>query len=69
MTKDFFLQKSKNIGSLIIFLSNKCNYEYLNYLNERVPEEIIHKPIAERVYYYLNGIQQQLLCICGEHLG
>lgn len=53
---------NKNIGSLCLFLKNKKNKDYLDYLNQVVSFEI---PMSEKVYYFVNDISSRLLCECG----
>ncbi len=50
-----------NIGSLCLFLKNKKNKEYLDYLNSVVNFDL---SISEKVYYFVNGISDRLLCEC-----
>jgi hypothetical protein len=54
---------NSNIGSLCIFLNNKKNIEYLNYLNSVVTFDL---SISEKVYYFVNNIKEELLCECGK---
>lgn len=63
-----FKKMSGNIGSLCIFLQNKKNIDYLNYLNDNIPVEILDFKISEKVYYYLNDIKEIRLCSCGKPL-
>ena len=58
---------NRNIGSLCIFLKNVKNIEYMNYINSNIPN-ISDKSISEKVYYFINKIDNKLLCECGEHL-
>jgi hypothetical protein len=64
---DYFLNKSKNIGSFVSFLNNNKNKEYLDYLNNSIPIEIVDRTIPEKIWYLLNNSELQL-CNCGEHL-
>jgi hypothetical protein len=68
MNKEFFIERSNNIGSLTFFLSRPVNIEYLDYLNSNIPRSIIDRQISEKVYYFLNNIENVLLCKCNEHL-
>jgi hypothetical protein len=56
-----------NIGSLCLFLSNKKNEEYLNYLDNNIPIEVGYRKLSEKIYYFVNDINKVQLCICGEH--
>jgi len=68
MDKEFFISRSSNIGSLVLFLNNPKNNLYLNYLSENIPQEISTRSISERIYYFLNDIKVILNCDCGYHL-
>lgn len=54
---------NKNIGSLCLFLKNKKNKDYLDYLNSVVNFDL---NTSEKVYYFVNNISEILLCECGE---
>lgn len=66
--RDFFISKLENIGSLVLFLKNKKNIEYLSYLNNQIPSDIIDRSIQEKIWYYVNDIETIQNCICGNHL-
>jgi len=68
MKKKLITEKAnKNIGSLCLFLKNIKNVEYLNEINSNVPVEILGRKLSEKIYYYVNNINELQLCICGEH--
>lgn len=58
----------KNIGSLSLFLNNKKNHDYLDYLNNNIPSGVLNFKISEKVYYLINNINHVLLCSCGDPL-
>lgn len=58
----------KNIGSLCLFLKNKNNIDYLNYLNNSLSNELIHLDISEKLFYFRNNINSLLKCFCGKKL-
>lgn len=58
----------KNIGSLCLFLKNINNNIYLNYLNDNIPKGLSERNLSERIYYFVNNLNELLLCDCGEHL-
>lgn len=60
-------EKSNNIGALSSFLKNDKNKEHLDYLNNNIPPEIIGFNISEKVYYFINNIQNLILCDCGNY--
>ena len=66
--RDDILNMTGNIGSLCLFLKNKKNISYLNYINENIPDEVINFKLSEKVYYFVNGIKSIQLCDCGEPL-
>ena len=55
---------NRNIGSLALFLKNKKNLKYLNYIDNIIPDNI--STISEKVYYFINNINELLLCECGD---
>jgi hypothetical protein len=57
-----------NIGGLCIFLKNKKNIEYLNFIKDNIPNAIHNRKLSEMVYYFVNNIKDILLCDCGKHL-
>ncbi|NBO23265.1 hypothetical protein EBU94_08015, partial [bacterium] len=59
-------EKSKNIGSLVGFL--KKNLDFLNFIENSIPKEIQSRTLSEKVFYFLNEINEPLACKCGEHL-
>lgn len=68
MDKQFFMDKSNNIGSLVLYLNNPNNISYVEYLNQNIPSEIIDRSLAEKIWYLINEPKNIQLCICGEHL-
>ncbi len=66
--RDDILNMIGNIGSLCLFLKNKKNSTYLNYLNENIPDEAIDLKLSEKVYYFVKEIKSIQLCDCGEPL-
>jgi hypothetical protein len=62
--RDVIISKSKNIGSLCLFLNSKRNEDYLIYLFDNTPDSPI---LPERVYCLVNNISEIPLCICGEN--
>lgn len=67
--RDFIIDRANNnIGSLCIFLKSTKNSDYLEYLNRSLPDFVLERSLSEKVYYFVNGITEPLLCICGEHL-
>lgn len=58
---------NKNIGSLSLFLLNEKNKDYLEYLNNNIPSEILHLKVSEKLYYLINDLKELLLCECGQH--
>jgi hypothetical protein len=61
---DIISKKVNNIGSLCFFLSR--NKDVLDFIDSKIPIGL--KIISEKVYYYLNNIQQVRLCGCGNAL-
>lgn len=59
---------NKNIGSLCLFLKNKVNKEYLEVIELNTPDEIKDRMLSEKIYYFVNDIQEIQLCNCKEHL-
>ena len=49
---------NRNIGSLALFLKNKKNLKYLNYIDNIIPDNI--STISEKVYYFINNINELL---------
>ena len=68
MDKQFFINKSKNIGSFVSFLRNPKNIKYLNFLNNSININLINRSIPEKLWYYINSVNDIPLCICGEYL-
>lgn len=65
--RDEIVKKSNNIGALSSFLKNDKNKEYLDYIDNNIPSEIIDSSISEKVYYFINDIKKPILCDCGNH--
>jgi hypothetical protein len=66
--KEKILDGIKNVGSLCLFLNNKKNKEYLDYLNENIPHEVKDFKLSEKIYYFIKGINEIQLCDCGDPL-
>jgi hypothetical protein len=60
--------KTKNIGSLILFLKNDKNREYLDFININTPEFLKSEDLVLKIYYLVNDIQKPMLCKCGKKL-
>jgi len=65
---DLIREKSKNIGSLVLFLKNPKNIEYLDIINNSVPIEILDESLVIKIWYYINDIKHVLVCECGSVL-
>lgn len=59
-------EKSTNIGALINFITKRK--EFLEFINQNTPTEILERQLSEKIYYLLNGIREPLCCDCGNHL-
>jgi hypothetical protein len=68
MYRQEILKKAYNIGSLSSFLRNPKNIEYLEELNSNIPIEASEFSISEKMWYYINNINQPQLCSCGKML-
>jgi hypothetical protein len=68
MYRQEILKKANNIGSLSSFLRNPKNVEYLEELNSNIPIEALEFSISEKMWYYINNINQLQLCSCGKML-
>ena len=58
---------NKNIGSLCLFLNNKKNQSYLDFLNSKILDQIKDRQLSEKIYYFINDIKEPILCLCGKH--
>jgi hypothetical protein len=65
--REEIIKMSNNIGSLSLFLKNDKNKEYLDYINNNIPAEVIDYNISEKVYYFINDIKSLILCQCNKH--
>lgn len=68
MYKDFFKEKSSNIGALVNFLRSSRNAKYLEYLKGSIPEYIWSRTIPEMIYYFLSEKKPVIFCKCGSNL-
>ena len=66
--KEFLLKMTKNISSLILFLNNPKNIDYLNYLNNSLSEDIKILPLKEKIWYFFNDVSVLKKCKCGNNL-
>ena len=63
------LEKAKNIGSLCLFLNNPVNKEYLELINNSILSlEFIELSLPERIWYFVNKIDEIKKCDCGDRL-
>jgi hypothetical protein len=60
------INKTSNIGSLVLFVKN--HNEYLDFINSNIPKEIQDRQLSEKIYYLVNDIKLALNCECGSHL-
>ena len=65
MKETIIKMATTNIGSLCIFLKNKKNINYLDYMNSHIPIQILDRNMAEKVYYIVNDIKDPIVCKCG----
>ena len=65
--KKTIIKMSNNIGSLCLFLKNTKNINYLKFIEDNIPFEIIDKNLSEKIYYFINNIKEPILCNCGKH--
>jgi hypothetical protein len=56
------------MGSLILFLKGKKNSQYLAYLNENTNDKFKENSLVERIWYYINDINEHIICECGERV-
>ena len=66
--RELIVKKSSNIGSLILFLKNPKNKEYVDLINSSIPVEVVDESLVIKVWYFLNGFQSRLVCGCGSPL-
>jgi hypothetical protein len=66
--RELIVKKSSNIGSLILFLKNPKNKEYVDLINSSIPVEVVDESLVVKVWYFLNGFQSRLVCGCGSPL-
>lgn len=59
---------NRNIGSLCLFLKNKNNKEYMDFINMSISPLILDYDLSEKIYYFVNRINHVLLCNCGGKL-
>lgn len=57
---------NENIGSLCIFLKNKKNINYMNFIKNNIPD-IEGLTLSEQIYYFVNQLKLPILCECGKH--
>lgn len=65
---DLIKEKTKNIGSLVLFLNNPKNRLYLDLINYSVPSGISGESLVVKIWYYVNEIKEVLVCGCGSPL-
>jgi hypothetical protein len=63
MYRQEILKKANNIGSLSSFLRNPKNVEYLEELNSNIPIEALEFSISEKMWYYINNINQLVVLL------
>ena len=66
--ESIILEKVKNIGSLCLFLNNPVNKEYLELINSSLSLELIGLKLPERIWYFVNKINEIKRCGCGDKL-
>ena len=63
--REEIVRMSKNIGSLVLYLKNRPLW--IEHINENIPKGAINLPLSEKIYYYVNGIKEVLICECGRN--
>ena len=63
--REEIIRMSSNIGSLVLYLKNRP--DWILHIDENIPLGASCLSISEKIYYYVNNIEDILLCGCGNN--